>query len=73
MKLKKIIKKDESIQNFINANEKLLAEVKSKNVGGDLYKTKQAIEKHFGIRISLADCSVREFYEYLKDLKTKNG
>lgn len=71
LKLKKIIKKDDSIQNFINSNEKALAELKNKNIKGDVYETKQAIEKHFGIRISLNDCPVREFYEYLKGLKRK--
>jgi hypothetical protein len=69
LKLKKIIKDDASINNFIKANEKLLTELKNKSVAGDLYETKQAIEKHFGFRISLIDCTVREFYGYLKDLK----
>ncbi len=71
LQLKKIIKNDPSIENFIKSNQKLLLELKNKTVVGNLYKTKQAIEKHFGIRISLIDCSVREFYEYLNDLKTK--
>jgi hypothetical protein len=69
LRLKKIIKKDESIQNFINANERILEEIKVKNTGGDVFKTKQAIEKHLGFRISLTDCSVREFYEYLNSIK----
>ncbi len=71
LKLKKIIKKDESIQNFIKANEKALVELKNKKIQGDVYETKQVIEKHFGIRISLIDCPVREFYEYLKGVKKK--
>jgi hypothetical protein len=69
LKLKKIIKNDQSIQNFINANEKMLFELKNKNVGGDVYDTKMAIEKKLGIRISLGDCTVMEFYKYLNSLK----
>lgn len=70
LKLKMIIKGDESIQNFINANEKVLSEMKNKNSVGDVYKTKMAIEKKLGIRISLNDCSVREYYEYLRHIKS---
>ncbi len=72
LKLKKIIQNDASIENFIKVNEKLLIELKNKKQEGDIYKTKQAMEKYFGIQISLITCPVREFYEYLEDFK-KNG
>ena len=71
LKLKLIIKNDESIKNFIKADEKRLLELKNKNVGGDIYDAKHAIEKNLGIRISLNECSVTEFYKYLQNLKAK--
>lgn len=69
LKLKRIIKNDNSLQNFIIANEKILAEVKSKNTVSNIFETKQIIEKKLGFRIPLAECSVREFYEYINSVK----
>jgi len=70
LRLKKILTGDVSIQNFIRASERQLEGVKNRKVtGGDIYKTKQSIEKHYGIRVPMAECSVREFYSYLKDIK----
>lgn len=73
LKLKLIITGDETLRNFIRAHEKKLEIMKSNNGSSDIYKTKQAIESHpkyRGIRISLTETSVREFYSYLQDLKT---
>lgn len=76
LKLKKIITGDESISNFIRVHEIKLEALKSKAMAGssDIYKAKQAIEssvKYRGIRISLTETSVREFYSYLQDIKKK--
>ena len=68
---KHIITGDDSIINFIRENEKVLNAMESKQDEGDIYETKQIIEKHFGIRISLIDCTVRDFYSYIKTMKSK--
>lgn len=69
LKLKKVTTDDLSIDNFIRANEIKMEAIKKRNIGGDIYKTKEAIEKKIGIRIPMAECSVREFYSYLKSVK----
>lgn len=69
LKLKKITTGDENIQTFIDVKSLQLAEMQKNNKGGDIYKAKKAIEKKMGIRIPLAEVSVREFYSYLRDLK----
>lgn len=71
LKNKQIITGDDSIQNFIRIEEIKLDKMQGRNSGSDVYKTKAIIEKHYGIRIPLAECSVREFYSYLKEIKAK--
>lgn len=70
--VKKIITKDESLQNIIRSHKKQLELMKEKRMEGDVYQAKQAIEKHFGMRIPMAEVSVREFYSYLNNMKA-NG
>ena len=62
---------DDSIVNFIRANEKQLEQMEQGSEKGDIYQTKQFIEKYFSIRISLTDCTVRDFFSYLKTMKNK--
>lgn len=73
LKNMRVITDDDSIQNLIRIEEiKLESMQKINNKGGDMYKTKAIIEKYYGIHIPLAQCSVREFYSYLKEMKV-NG
>jgi hypothetical protein len=71
LKLKKIITKDDSIQNFIRAEEIKLEGIKKRmgNGGGDIYDAKKIIEKQFGVRLPMKEVTVREFYSYMKDVK----
>lgn len=71
LKNKQVITGDDSIENFIRAGELKLLKMQQRNVSGgnDIYKTKGIIEKYYGIRIPLAECVVREFYSYLKEMK----
>jgi|ERR1035437_1378639 hypothetical protein len=73
LKIKKIITGDMSIQNFIEKSKNKIEAIKNRNAGtgGDIYKTKQVIEKHYGIKISLLETSVREFYSYIRDIPKK--
>ena len=69
---KHIITGDDSISNFIRANEIQLIELEKKGTdGGDIYQTKQFIEKYFGVKISLSDCTVMDFFSYIKTMKIK--
>lgn len=74
LKLKKIITKDDSIQNFIRAEEIKLEGIKKRigNGGGDIYDAKKIIEKQFGVRLPMKEVTVREFYSYMKDVKKLN-
>ncbi len=69
LKNKQVITGDDSLINIIRANEIKLQGIQKRTTGSDIYKTKEAIEKKIGIRIPLAECSVREFYSYLKNMK----
>lgn len=69
LKNKLVITGDDSIDNFIRVAEIKLEEMEKQNVGGDIYRTKRLMEKHYGITISMTECSVREFYSALKDMK----
>ncbi len=73
LRLKKIITWDESLQTFIDLKELQLEKMQKQvnGKGSDIYKIKNAIEKHLGMRVPLAETSVREFYSYLKDISKK--
>lgn len=75
LKLKKIIKKDKSIQNYINRHERELRAMLGNSQEGtsmDIYQGKIIIERsNPGLHLPLNVVSVREFYSYLKDIENK--
>jgi len=72
LQMKRITSDDAAVLNFINSLQKQLNALREKNQaesGSDIYTTKNNLEKHFKVNISMSTCTVREFYSYLRDLK----
>ena len=70
-----IVKKDKGAGTFIIIAEKSLVEMKSKITNGEknFYLTKARIEKLLGFTINPKECSVKEFYSYIKMIEKDNG
>lgn len=68
LRLKMVYKQDPSIQTFVDVEREKLKLLENANNTSkqDIYRVKSSIEKVMGIRISMSETSVREFYSYLK-------
>lgn len=69
LRLKLILTGDQSIRTFIKVCEHELAELEKDEMPSDLLTIKANIENAIGIRINPMECSIREFYGYVKFIK----
>ncbi len=61
---------DESLITFIELAEIELAEMTPKETKSNIYKVKSAIEDKKGFRLNLKEISVKEFYNYVNELRS---
>lgn len=69
LKLKKLITKDMSYQTLIDVAEFKLSLLMKNAGGGDIYTAKTAIERKLHVRVPLHECTVREFYSYIREIR----
>lgn len=78
LKINKIVTEDKSIQTFIDVCDFELEGLRKMGEGGNFMELKTHIEKTIGIKINPMECTVTEFYGYVKYIekeskRTSNG